>query len=101
MCFKQQNWFKVFTDFNTKNLYKLFNNCIYGKSTKNCRKKINVKLVNDNKKYQKIVNNPTFMSQKIIDKNLVAVHCKENVLTLNKPIYIGFCILELSKFLMY
>ena len=42
-----------------------------------------------------------FMSQKIIDKNFVVVHCKKRCLTLTKPINIGFCILELSKLLMY
>ena len=102
LTFKQKNWLKVFTDFNSrhesndefnKNLYKLLNNCIYGKSIENARKKINVKLVNDKKKYQKIVNKPNFMSQKIIDKNFVAVHRSKKVLTLNKPIYVGFCIL--------
>ena len=41
------------------------------------------------------------MSQKIIDKNFVAIHCSKKVLTLNKPIYVGFCILELSQLLMY
>ena len=41
------------------------------------------------------------MSQKIIDKNFVAVHCSKKVLTLNKPIYVGFYILQLSKLLMY
>ena len=75
LSFKQSNWLRVFTDFNTKKrkespdefskgLYKLFNNCIYGNSIENIRKRINVKLVNDKKKYQKIVNKPNFMSQK-------------------------------------
>ena len=58
-------------------------------------------MVNDKKKYLKIVNRPDFVSQKIIDKHFVAVYCKKKVLTLNKPIYVGFCILELSKLLMY
>ena len=58
-------------------------------------------MVNDKRKYQKIVNKPNFISQKIIDKNFVAVHCPKKVLRLNKPIYVGFCILELSKLLMY
>ena len=80
---------------------KLFNNCIYGKRIENPRKKTNVKLLNDKKKYQKIVNRPNFISQKVIDKNLVAVHCGKKRLSLNKPIYVGFCILELSKLLMY
>ena len=103
---------KVFIDFNTKerqesndefnkNLHKLFNNCIYGKSIENSRKKISVKLLNDKKKYQKIINKPNFISQKIIDKNLIAVHCVKKILNLNEPIYVGFCILEFSKFLMY
>ena len=93
LSFKSKNWLKVFTDFNTekrrlsndefhKNLYKLFSNCIFGKSIENARKKINVKLINDKTKYQKIVNKPNFMSQKITDKSLVAVHCSKTVLTL-------------------
>ena len=60
LSFKQKDWLKVFTDFNTKksqesndefnkNLYKLFNNCIYGKSIENPRTKIDVKLLNDKK----------------------------------------------------
>ena len=58
-------------------------------------------MLNDKKKYLKIVNKPNFISQKVIDKNFVAVHCSKKILTLNKQIYIGFCILELSKLLMY
>ena len=61
---------------------------------------MNVKLVSDKKTYQKIVNKPNFISQKIFDKNFVAVHCAKKVLTLNKPIYVGFTILELSELLM-
>ena len=49
-------------------------NCIYVKSVENIRKRINVKLINDKKTYQEIVNKPNFISQKIIDKNFVAVH---------------------------
>ena len=71
----------MFTDFNAdkrkgsndefnKNLYKLLNNCIYGKSIENIRKRINVKLVNDKKKYQKTVNKSNSVSQKIIEKKL-------------------------------
>ena len=64
MSFKQSNWLRGYTDFNTdkrkksldefnKGLHKLFNNCIYGKSIENTRKRINVKLVNDKKKVSK------------------------------------------------
>ena len=112
LTFKQSSWLKKYVDFNTdkrrespdefnKNLYKLMVNCIYGKSVESQRKRINVKLVNDKKTYQKFVNEPNFVSQKIFDKNVVAVNFSKEVLTLNKPIYIGYCALELSKLLMY
>ena len=82
-------------------MYKLLNNCVYGKNIENITKRMNVKLVNDKKVYLKFANKPNLISQKIIDKNFVAIHCSMKVLTLNKPIYVGFCILELSKLLMY
>ena len=82
-------------------MYKLLNNCIYGKSIENTRKRINVKLIRDKKTYQKCVNKPNFISQKVFDKNFVAVHFSKTILTLNKPIYVGVSILELSKLLMY
>ena len=82
-------------------LYKSLNNCIYGKSIENQRERINVKLVNDKKKYLKIVKKPNFISQKMIDNNFVAGHCSKKVLTLSKLIYVGFCILELPKLFMY
>ena len=64
-------------------------------------KKRNIKLVNDGKVYQRCINRPNFISQKIFDKTFVVVHCSKTVLTLNKPIYVGFSILERSKLLMY
>ena len=67
----------------------------------NIRKRINIKLVNDSKEYLKCVSKPNFISQKIFEKNFIAVHKIKTVLTLNNPIYVGFCILELSKLLMY
>ena len=86
LCFKQSDWLKPYTDFNTekrkrsndefsKGLYKLMNNCIYGKSIENIRKRCDVNMVNDKKMYQKIVNKPNFISSKLIDKDFVAVHC--------------------------
>ena len=112
LSFKQSNWLRVFTDFNTekrkesldefsKNLYKLMNNCVHNKYIENQRKRINVKLIHDKKTYLKCGNKSNFNSSKIFDKNFVAVHCSKKVLTLNKQIYVGFCILELSKLLMY
>ena len=67
----------------------------------NLRKRISVKLVNNEKDYLKHATKPTFISQKIFDKNFAAIHEIRPVLTLNKPIYVGFTVLELSKWLMY
>ena len=82
-------------------MYKLLNNCIYGKSIENQRKRINVKLISDKKTYQRCVNKPNFISQKIFDKHFVVIYRVKTVLTLNKPIYVGFSILEFSELLMY
>ena len=112
LSFKQSNWLTKYVQFNTgkrkqstdesnKNFFKLMINCVYGKSMENIRKRINVKLINYKKTYLRCFNKPNLISQKFFDKNFVAVHCSKTVLTLNKPIYIGFCILELSKLLMY
>ena len=47
------------------------------------------------------ISKPSFVSQKMFSKNLVAIHEIKPVLTLNKPTYVGFSILNLSKLLMY
>ena len=67
----------------------------------NIRKRISVKLINNSKDYLRCVSKPNFISQKVFDKNFIAVHQIKSVWTLNKPIYVGFSILELSKLLMY
>ena len=80
---------------------KLIVNSVYGKTMENLRKRISVKLVNNEKDYLKHATKPTFISQKVFDKNFAAIHEIRPVLTLNKPIYVGFTVLELSKWLMY
>ena len=60
------------------------NNSVFGKTTENLRKRINVKLVNNAKDYVKCINKPSFVSQKIFSKNFVAIHEIKPVSTLNK-----------------
>ena len=92
VSFMQSNLLKSSVHFNTKkrqessdqfnqNLYKLMINCIYGKSIECFRKRMNVKLVSDKKTYQKIVNKPNFISQKILDKNCNSSLFKEIINT--------------------
>ena len=82
-------------------LFKLMNNSVFGKAMENLRKRINVELIINTKDYVKCVSRPRFISQKIFSKNGVAIHKIEPVLTLNKTIYVGFSIPELSKSSMY
>ena len=84
-----------------KNFFKLTINSVYGKTMENLRKRISVKIVNNEKDYLKHVSKPTFISKKILDKNCAAIYEIKPVLTFNKPIYVGFTVLELSKWLMY
>ena len=85
-----------------KNFFlKLIINSVYGKTLGNLRKRISVTIVNNEKDYLKHVSKPNFITQREFDKNYAAIHKIKLVLTLNKPIYVGFTVLELSKWLMY
>ena len=75
------------------------NNAVYGKTMENLNI-IDVKLVN-NKKRLKCTSKPSYIPHKIFDNDLVAIRKNKVTLKLNKPVYIGTCILELSKVLTY
>ena len=76
------------------------NNVVYGKMMENLRNRINVKLVSNKKDYLKQTSKPSYMSHKIFDNELIVILKNKVALILNKPAYIGMCILELSKVLM-
>ena len=67
----------------------------------NLRNRVDVRLVTENKKLIKLASKPTYVSSKIFNENLVAVHKIKEPITLNKPAYVGMCILDLSKTLIY
>ena len=67
----------------------------------NLRKRINVRFVNNKKDFLKYTSKPNYVTQKLFNKNFAAIHEIKPVLVLNKPIYVGFTILDLSKWLMY
>ena len=77
------------------------NNTVFSKTMENLRKRINVELINNAKYYVECVSRPNFFARKIFSKNVVPIHKRKPVLILNKPIYLGFSILDLSKLLMY
>src|SRR5271165_2446396 len=77
------------------------NNAVFGKTMENLRKRQNIKLISDVSKLLKYVSKPGFVNSKIFNENLAAVHNLKEKLVLDKPMYVGFCILDLSKWLMY
>ena len=83
-----------------KDFLKLMINSVYGKTIENLGKKINVRLLN-NADFQKYTSRPTYITHKIFDKDYAAIHEIKPVLILNKSIYVGFTVLDLSKWKMY
>ena len=77
------------------------NNSVFGKRMENLRKRMSIKLINNAKDYVKCISKPSFVSQKIFRRNFVAIHEIKPVLMLNKSVYVGFSILDLSKLLAY
>ena len=77
------------------------NNINFGKKMENLRERINFRLANDAGDYKKYVSRSSFASQKTVSKNFVSIHEIKPVLTLDKLIYVGFSILDLSKLLMH
>ena len=76
-------------------------NCIYGKTMENLQKRINVRLVNNEKDFLKYTSRPTYITHTIFGKDYAAIHEIKPVLIFNKPIYVGFIFLDLSKWKMY
>ena len=67
----------------------------------NLRKRINVRFVNNEKDFLKYTSRPTYVTHKLFDKDYAAIYEIKPVLMLNKPIYVGFTVLDLSKWMMY
>ena len=110
--FKQSPWLKPYIDFNTekrkdaqngfeKDFFKLMNNSVFGKTMENMRKRVHVELVNTPKRLRKLCAKPNFQNFKIFNEDLVAVNLKKVNIVLNRPIYAGFSILDISKTFMY
>ena len=110
--FKQSDWMKKYLNFNTekrmnvangfeKDSFKLMINSVYGKTMENLRKRINVRLVNKAEDFLKYTSKATFITHKIFGKDYAAILEIKPVFVLNKPIYVRFTFLDLSKWNMY
>ena len=84
-----------------KDLFKLMNNSVFGKTMENIRKHRDIKLVKTDKKRSELVSEPNYHTINLISEDLSIIEMKKTKVKMNKPIYLGLSILEISKILMY
>ena len=112
LSFTQRRWLKPWIDLCTaqrqnatsefeSDLAKLQANSTFGKTMENVRNRVNIRLIADPAKLRKAVSKPSYRHAQIINSDLVMVRGAQAKVLLNKPIAVGFCILELSKLVMY
>ena len=112
--FNQSPWMEPYIRLNTKlrkkatsdfekNLYKLMNNSVFGKTMENLRKRDDVNLVRSHEedKMRRLIADPSFARATVFDDDLAAIHMHKTKLLLNCPVYVGMSILDLSKHHMY
>ena len=110
--FNQKTWLKPYIDMNTelrklarndfeKDLFKLMNNSVFGKTMENMRKHRDIKLVTTDKKRSTLVSEPNYHTINLISEDLSIIEMKKTKVKMIKPIYLGLSILEISKILMY
>ena len=110
--FDQEAWLKKYINFNTelrknalndfeKDFFKLMNNAVFGKTMENVRKHRDIKLVKTDHRRNKLVSEPNYHTMKLINDNLAIIEMTKVKVKMNKPIYLGLSILEISKITMY
>ena len=84
-----------------KDFFKLMNNSAFGKTMENVRNHRDIKLVTTEEKRSKLVSEPNYHTTKHFSENLLAIEMKKTKVKMNKPVYLGMSILDISKTLMY
>ena len=84
-----------------KDFFKLMNNSVFGKTMENVRKHRDIKLVTTDKRRNQLVSEPNYHATKWFSKNLLATEMKKIKVKMNKPVYLGLSILEISKTIIY
>ena len=110
--FREKPWMKSYIELNTdlrtkgkndfeKDFFKLMNNSVFGKTMENIRNRVDVRLVGNREKAQKLIAKPNLKHWICFDENLIGIHLKRIKLVFNKPVYCGMSILDLSKTMIY
>ena len=108
----QEAWLKPYIEMNTrlrteaknefeKDFFKLMNNSDFAKKMENVRNHRDIKIVTTNERRSKLASEPNYHSTKYISKDLLIMEMKKTEVKMNKPIYLGQAILDISKTLMY
>ena len=110
--FRQEAWLKSYIDMNTelrmqaknefeKDFFKLMNNSVFGKTMENVRNHRDIRLVTTYERRKKLVSEPNYHTTKHFSENLAAIEMRKTKVKMNKPVYLGISILDISKTLMY
>ena len=110
--FEESQWLEKYIALNSKlrtaaanefekDFFKLMNNSVFGKTVKNIINRVDIKLVNNKIQAEKLSAKPNFDHCNISSEELVAIHMKKTRFVFDKPVYLGMCMLDLSKTLMY
>ena len=110
--FVESNWLEPYIMKNTnlrmqgknnfeKDFFKLMNNSVFGKTMEIIRNRVDIHLVTDEEQVSQFISKPNYQHRTIFCDNLAAIHMKKTHLVFNKPVYLGMCILDISKTLMY
>ena len=84
-----------------KDFFKLMNNSVFRKTMENVRKHRDIKLVTTDERRNKLVSEPNYHTTKYFSENLLAIEMRKTKILMNKPVYLGQAILDISKTLMY
>ena len=84
-----------------KKFFKLMINSVFGKTMENVRKHRGIKLVTTEEQRSKLVSEPNYHTTKHFTENLLGIEMKKTKVAMNKPLYSGMTILDISKILMY
>ena len=109
--FRQEAWLKPYIDMNSnlrreakngfeKNFFKLMNNAVFGKAMENIRNHRDIKIVTTDKRRSILVSEPNYHSSKCISKDLMIIEMRKVEVKMNKPIYLGQAILDISLYYM-
>ena len=110
--FNQNAWLKLYVDMNTglrkkakndfeKHFFNVIDNEVFGKTTEDVKKHRNIKLATRERRKNYLVSEPNYHTTRFFTENVLAIEMKKTEILMNKPVYLGLSILELSKILMY